>query len=341
MKHISWCDIENFHTLRKTLDKYPELLRGRKKVTYRGKVKLHGTNAAIQYVGGKVIAQSRTQIISPGNDNCGFAAWVETFREELEKKLNSSSCSSFVIYGEWCGPGIMKGVAVNQIPEKQFAVFGARLVDHKGAPFNEMGFLYLPTTLQIVIDKTWNVPCKILPWYGDEITIDFSSSSEELNEQLVAVNEAVAAVEACDPWVEENFGVKGIGEGIVYYPVSLGDDTTNYKIATDLMFKAKGEQHKVVTKSKAAQADPAVAESAAEFARMVLPLPRLEQGARAVNRGEFKCDMKLIGPFLKWVNEDIAKECDAELEASGIDRKVAMKACSDFARTWYMTESRK
>lgn len=46
-------------------------------VTYRAKIKLHGTNAGIQITPeGEVAAQKRSQIINSQNDNAGFATWV-------------------------------------------------------------------------------------------------------------------------------------------------------------------------------------------------------------------------------------------------------------------------
>lgn len=46
-RHIVWSKIENFHSVRRTLAKYPHLTRGNDVVTYMAKVKLHGTNAGV------------------------------------------------------------------------------------------------------------------------------------------------------------------------------------------------------------------------------------------------------------------------------------------------------
>jgi hypothetical protein len=106
----------------------------------------------------------------------------------------------------------------------------------------------------------------------------------------------------------------------------------------NLFFKAKGEKHKVISKGKAAQAEVPVAEGANEFAEMVLPLARLEQGARAVAAGELTFDIKKMGEFLKWIATDVKKETTEELLASGLDGKVALRACSDRARNWYIEQ---
>ena len=76
-----------------------------------GSVKLHGTNAAIvKHEDSTVTTQSRNNIITPENDNAGFAnfmvnvnvealfALVGITDEELGKPIK--------IYGEWCGGNI-------------------------------------------------------------------------------------------------------------------------------------------------------------------------------------------------------------------------------------------
>ena len=46
--------------------------------------KLDGTNAAVVVrEDGTVYAQSRTRVITPGDDNFGFAYWVEQHAERL------------------------------------------------------------------------------------------------------------------------------------------------------------------------------------------------------------------------------------------------------------------
>lgn len=52
-------------------------------VPYRGKIKLHGTNAAIQFDGDVVAAQSRSRLITPDDDNLGFAVTEARLRQAL------------------------------------------------------------------------------------------------------------------------------------------------------------------------------------------------------------------------------------------------------------------
>ena len=69
--------IEQFRTVIKYVNKY---LPGVTTLKYKGTVKLHGTNAAIGVLkDGTVYFQSRNSIITPENDNAGFATFMKHF----------------------------------------------------------------------------------------------------------------------------------------------------------------------------------------------------------------------------------------------------------------------
>ncbi len=337
-QHVPWTEIESFHNIRKLIAAYPVLCCG-SPVTYKAKVKLHGTNAGIMISHeGTVTAISRTAILSPGHDNAGFAAWVAV-REESLREL-APARGTLVIFGEWCGPGIQKGVAVTQISERVFAIFAGRIVvtDPSDPDHGDDDFIVDPSALERF--RSFIPGAYVIPWFndGEEFTVDWHETGAVLQPILDRINGRVAEVERCDPWIAKQFGVEGIGEGLVFYPMSTHMGYENF---TNLCFKAKGEKHQVVAHSKPAQADPNVVASAAAFAEMVVTPSRLEQGARAVGGGELQFNSKSIGAFLGWISTDVTKETQAELEASGLDLKTALKACGDRARTWYVTEMKK
>jgi hypothetical protein len=321
MALVRWPEIELFHAVRRTVAAVPTILAGRPTVTYRGKVKLHGTNAAVQVLpGGVVEAQSRTAVLTPTSDNAGFARWVQTQVERWQAACPATT----VLYGEWCGPGIQRGVAVNALPHKVFAVFAAGIADGDA-------LVVEPSELEPLVRGLEGV--HVLPWQGEPIEVDWSRSSEELSSITALINAAVESVERCDPWVQKTFGVEGVGEGLVYYPVSH----PGREAFAHLVFKAKGEQHRVVRSKEAAQADPELARCAADFAELVLPEPRLEQGARAVTpEGGPDFESKRIGAFLAWITQDVTKETAAELEASGLSWPQVQRAVTDRARRWYL-----
>ena len=65
--------------------------------------KIDGTNASIKIENSEIVyAGSRNRIITPEDDNFGFAKWVEEKRDELVKLGDG------VHFGEWFGEGIQK-----------------------------------------------------------------------------------------------------------------------------------------------------------------------------------------------------------------------------------------
>lgn len=327
MSHIAWTSIDLFHNVRRLFrETNPD---GPRTVTYRGKVKLHGTNAAVQRTPeGTLECQSRERIITPEDDNHGFARWVDSHREEWLRAIMPGT----VVFGEWCGPGVMKGVAISRVASKVFAVF-AMLVPN-GAGGRDL--LIEPSEIAKIL-VPWT-PCVVLPWHGDfTVTVDWSGTPEELTPVLDRINAEVRAVEACDPWVKATFGVEGTGEGLVFYPEgdSFTPDATYLR-----MFKAKGDEHKTVAQKAPAQIDPEVVKNLGDFAALVLTTARLEQGALAVkpDGAAMSYDLKRIGAFLGWISKDVTKECGPELAASGLDAKAVTKAVTEHARKWYMAK---
>ena len=77
--------------------------------------KLDGTNAAIQITpDGQMLCQSRKRIITPEDDNFGFARWAHANADELAK------LGVGIHYGEWWGLGIQRGYGLK---EKRFSLF--------------------------------------------------------------------------------------------------------------------------------------------------------------------------------------------------------------------------
>lgn len=80
--------------------------------------KIDGTNAAIQFdeYGGWA-AQSRKRLITPQDDNFGFARWVSENNHLLFEVLGPG-----IHYGEWWGSGIQRGYGLTN-GEKRFSLF--------------------------------------------------------------------------------------------------------------------------------------------------------------------------------------------------------------------------
>lgn len=85
--------------------------------------KIDGTNACVVVQNGEVVgAQSRSRKIVPGDDNMGFALWVNQNKEVL------ATLGDGYHYGEWAGPGIQKNPHL--LPEKTFFLFDTRRWDY-------------------------------------------------------------------------------------------------------------------------------------------------------------------------------------------------------------------
>jgi hypothetical protein len=80
--------------------------------------KIDGTNAQVIVTEtGHVLAGSRSRLITPAEDNYGFAKWVDQHADELREKLGPGRH-----YGEWWGSGIQRGYGL-QKGEKRFSLF--------------------------------------------------------------------------------------------------------------------------------------------------------------------------------------------------------------------------
>jgi len=328
-----WTSIEQLHAVRFALQQRLELTgEPLPRVTYRAKVKVDGTNGAIHALptAPGFAAQSRTRILVPDDDNYGFAAWAHgaaaSFCAGLHARLGRA-----VVYGEWCGRGIQKRTAVSRVERNVFAVFAMQL----GDPARDtVRIVVEPERLRALLPEHPDV--FVLPWHGEPVELDFTDP-ERLRSGAERIDAMVAEVEATDPWVAEVFGLRGLGEGVVLYPVEgvtfdaeHGTDRDRY---VDLMFKAKGEEHRVNRQKRAAQIEPEVARSVEEFVGLMVTPARLEQGLVQVLGG--RMDLRRMGELLQWVGQDVHKESATELAAAGLEWKQVAKAVSQAAQRWY------
>jgi hypothetical protein len=93
---------------------FPKIARLNREVIITEKI--DGTNAAVVVSadGLEIGAQSRSKVITPADDNFGFAKWVEENRDELLKLGPGHH------FGEWWGAGIQRRYGLT---EKRFSLF--------------------------------------------------------------------------------------------------------------------------------------------------------------------------------------------------------------------------
>lgn len=324
--HIAWSSIELLHNVIRTLN-YLATLNSTPlpKVTYKAKVKLHGTNCAVQIHPEGVYVQSRTGMLTPEDDLKGFAKWVKA-NEGYFRSLTPG----ITVFGEWAGPGVEKGMAVSALSEKVFAVFALQVGYGTDAKV-------VSDPLEVTAMLGTGAPTNlfVLPWQGDTLVVDFGDRAS-LEATATVVNRRVEAVEKEDPWIKNTFGTSGLGEGLVLYPVEVegGRVPADPENLAHLMWKAKGEKHRTAGTKEAVQVDASVVANTTEFVTLMVTEARLEQGL-AAGCGGTK-DPKLTGKFIAWVVADVKKESEAELAASGLTWAQVEKAVSARAREWFL-----
>jgi hypothetical protein len=300
-------------------------------IDFIGKIKIHGTNASVVFNvhDFEWWCQSRERIISPLSDNAGFATYVH--HNKLEYNLLFTHCfdvlnvsrdladyASVAIYGEWCGNGVQKGVAISQLP-KMFVVFGIKLI-HKD-----------PEGVNVwVDDETMNNIIKSNPdinlynindFKQFKITIDFKQP-EIAQHQIV---QWVDEVEQQCP-VGTHFGVSGIGEGIVF-SAHCGDDV--YR------FKAKGVAHSNSKVKTVAAVDIEKVNSINELCETILTENRLQQGLTWMTENNHDIDVKNTGTYIKWVVNDCLKEELDTIVGSSLEVKEVSPKLSAKAKQWF------
>lgn len=318
-----------------TNDECPDHLKIKTPVTFSGSVKLHGTNSGVTFdrKNHALICQSRSRVITSQNDNAGFASFVEKNEKRIfsmfegicqENKIPMHK--NVTVYGEWIGPGIQKGVGINDVKEKQWVIFSIKLseeVDDKIVSeyvdmVPKLKESYKDINLFSIKDsKTW------------KITVDFNDDISK-QKAITFFDKETETVENECPWAKL-FGISGIGEGIVWIP------TGEHWGKSDLYFKTKGDKHKVTkSKSKKEALSPEVLNSIEEFMTFSLTENRLNQGLDFLKEMNHEMEMKNMGHFIRWVCGDIQKECNLELEDNNLSWKQVSKIVSQKARTFFM-----
>ncbi len=295
---------------------------------YVGTVKLHGTNASVvQTSDGELITQSRNRRLSLANDNARFSHFMlEEVGEEfwsnyfqVIRDTISEAEGTVTIYGEWCGQGIQKGVAISSL-EKMFVVFAIRLNEEEETVW------LTPDEIRSVSQSEGMVKCIFdFPCY--EISIDFSSPARSQN----PLRDITTAVEEECP-VGKAMGSSGTGEGVVWRCVTPG------YLESKFWFKVKGEKHSVSKVKTLAPVDVEKLNSIDEFVEAVSTEARLNQGVEYLREMNKDISRKSTGDFLRWFIGDVTKEESDVLEASGLTSKEVNKYLSAKARVWFFNK---
>lgn len=280
-------------------------------LTFRSKIKLHGTNAGVRIQDGEVAYQKRTGDVTLTSDNAGFASWASTV-----DWITDTDC---VIYGEWAGPGVQKSDAICLIPEKMFFVYAVVQGDYM---ITEPGLI---RAMVPVHDRI-----KVLPWFDEPTTV---SNVDEAKAFAETLDKKVQAIGDEDPYVKEMFDISGAGEGLVVCPYVDAITTTESWLYNTFVFKVKSEAHLVQkTKSPNASVYIEIPGSVFEFCDQFVTDNRCEQMVTEHLDGSYA--PQGIATFLKVLQQDIIKESKNEFAELGVDWKMVSKEISKRAVKW-------
>ena len=354
-KHFSFPSIDQFRGVIRTVgDRCRFHNLGLPKLNFHGTVKLHGTNASVVVnEDGDFYAQSRSNVITPQDDNNGFATYVHGQAEvsAFLKRFAALTRASYfsrdyvtpfkcliAIYGEWCGGSIQKGVALSQLP-KQFVIFSVKLISVEDEGVEPKHIWLMPWEVESIYDATAvtngsTVKC-IEKYRTFQVTVDMANPAEAQNKLV----ELTTAVEACCPFGLAH-NVTGVGEGIVW--TCVGGEFDPALRISDLVFKVKGEKHSDTKVKTVAPVDIERLNSVNELATAMATDHRLEKGVAYLQETlhvEDVFDVRNLGGFLKWVNTDIAKEETDTIEGNGFEVKEVVKAVSNIAKAWFIARA--
>ena len=300
---------------------------------FRATTKLHGSCAGIVYDFStqEFSYQSRERVLTLQQDNAGFMLYMSSKTKILEELVHNVADlyihsmifakvpEKIVIYGEWCGGSVQKGVALNQLP-KMFVIFGAKFVyEDETADWID---LELIKKIEYPDDKIYNI-LTFGVWYFD---IDFNYP-ELVQNEIIKLTEAIENECPCGKY----FGVTGVGEGLVASCITEGWRSS------DFTFKSKGEKHSVSKVKTLAAVDVEAIQNLKTFVDSVVTDARLEWAlSNMINEQLKPFEMPSMGDFIRTVYGDVIKEEMDTIVENQIDPKKVGSLVANKARPWYI-----
>jgi hypothetical protein len=296
-----------------------------------GTVKLHGTHADIIIGNDNTITlQSRNKVnLLPTADNYEFAATMSKKTESLLrlrdrliarwKNLNPTTTldttTSITIAGEWIGTKIMRDVAISNLSRRLVII--STKINGLWVPDSDYSSIEVPE------DNIYNISRG-----GIYHSMLYPEEPQKTISELEQLAENVAA--QC-PFAK-SFGVIGEGEGLVWKLIPYISDPA-------LWFKTKGGKFKPTFTPVPKKMPPDAAttwENVVELAKAWCGEQRLEQGWDYLREMGIERNMKGIGQFLKWVQQDILKEEKGYIKEHSIDDGFLRQAIIGIAKPWYL-----
>jgi len=263
-------------------------------VTLIGTIKLHGTNAGVTVLpDGTIYIQKRSDsmLLDPklGHIHFGFMQFVYENKQwfiDLANQIDDNRKDPITFFGEWCGPGIQKGVGISQIDVKRFFIFAIQI---QGESPTWLDFSNIPY-------KRPNERIWFINMFGKYTLNANFNDAVTLLQQLDAIT---LAVENECP-VAKEFGVSGIGEGVVW----SGRDSDGMYI----QFKHKGTKHQKPKGPRSSNPDVKIENpNIQKFIDTIDIDNRLQQCYHELYENSIP-SRKETSAVLNWVYGDICKE---------------------------------
>lgn len=300
-------------------------------LTFKGTVKLHGTNASVAYnKPSGMWYQSKDSIITPQDDNAGFAFFADNnctpflklMLEVAERENIDRNTNTITIYGEWCGGKIQKGVGICNLP-KSFFIFGVKVTPIVDQYDNEAvnrnpAYWVSSSNLRLPEYRIFNI--EDYPTYT--LDIDFNNPSAV----QTILNDLTLAVESDCP-VARAFGFpETLGEGIVWI---CNTDEEMYR------FKTKGDKHASSKGKTIGDVDIEKLNTITEFIDYAVTESRFNQALENTFPNQEPIDIKKMGDLIKWVVNDVIKEESDTLAGNNLEPKEVNKYISTRVREMF------
>ncbi len=236
-------------------------------------------------------------------------------------EFSAAAPQKIIIACEFAGSNIQKNVAFTQV-DKCLIIFGVQVND-KWMPHQQWSTL----NLQSEKERIYNVMDTRIPRY--DLTLKMNDTGVAQNHLAALVDK----VEAQCPFAFHILEVDGIGEGLVFHAKGYESDPAMY-------FKVKGPKH---TETKVKTLKPISQEYLAQlqiidvFVNNIVTHQRLEQGLDYMYEQQLAMnDNKNMGAYIRWVIDDVNKECSDDMKDYHMDVKKVQQKVAERAKTFFL-----
>lgn len=300
-----------------------------------GTVKLHGTHAdLVVHSNNEIHIQSRNrEQLTAESDNYDTYKALSLLRSEILglrdhyharfRELNPGipilDAYPLIIAGEWVGPSIQRGVALDKFKRRVFVILSASINSE-----------WLPDRLyQDIHDEEhgiYNI-CRS-GFYHDYVDVnDLEATRKRLMKPTLSVEKECPFAKA--------FGITGPGEGIVWKPAN------HLHSNPKLWIKTKGPQFLVnhYTKIPKDTLDAATRrEKCNLFVEATVTGNRLMQGWKFLEEMGVEKDKKEgLRVFMEWAGKDVEDEEGGLLREFGLEMGDVRKFVGGVAARWYLS----